>query len=521
MRRSSIRWIAFVSAAIAPIFALLTILAANPRTADAHPLGNFTVNRYSRIELYSDAIRIRYVLDMAEIPAFSEIDAIDLDGDGTPSAQENEDYLSRETAEILGNLSLTVGGSAAELRAVSQEISYPEGQAGLRTLRLSLLLEAPAGESQVSIQYRDNNYADRIGWKEIVVQPAEGVAISSSTAATEDVSRELTAYPEDLLSSPLDITSASLSYTPGNGATAPIVNGAAAVLAKAPSRAGSGFASLIDTENLTLPVMLLSLLLALGFGAIHALEPGHGKTFVAAYFVGVKGTARQAMSLGLIIAATHTVGVLAIGLVTLFGSRFILPERLYPWLSLASGLMILALGVRLILDRSRNWRLRRRFFARVRRRSEEPEEHDHDHEHGHSHSHEPPADGAPPWRSLLALGLADGLTPSPSALVVLLAAVSLDRIGLGILLIVAFSVGLAAVLTLVCLSLVYARRFLAWMSERKGRLEGKPYLNWLAGRISGDGTLMRVAPVGGAVALMAVGLLLTIRALSQQGLPIL
>src|SRR5207244_10366471 len=152
-----------------------------------------------------------------------------------------------------------------------------------------------------------------------------------------------------------------------------------------------------------LPVLLLSLLLALGFGAVHALEPGHGKTFVAAYFVGAKGTVRQALSLGLTIALTHTIGVLALGLITLFGSRFILPEKLYPWLSLASALMILALGVRLIAARAGGLRYVRRLLGVIRRED--------DHPHVHSQTN-----GAPPWKSLVALGLADGLTPSPSAL---------------------------------------------------------------------------------------------------------
>jgi len=197
----------------------------------------------------------------------------------------------------------------------------------------------------------------------------------------------------------------------------------------------------------------------------------------------------------------------------LFGSRFILPEKLYPWLSLASALMILALGVRLIAARAGGLRYVRRLLGVIRRED--------DHPHVHSHSHERVTNGAPPWKSLVALGLADGLTPSPSALVVLLAAVSLNRIGLGLLLIVAFSLGLAVVLTLVCLGLIYARRFLDWMSARKSSPAGNSYLSRLAGTIGSETILVRVVPVGGALALMAVGLILTVRALSQSDLPIL
>ncbi|TMB71157.1 MAG: high-affinity nickel-transporter [Chloroflexi bacterium] len=499
------------------VLALTAFALAPPPSAEAHPLGNFTVNRYSRLELYSDAIRVRYVLDMAEIPAFQEMDDIDLDGDGQPSASENEAYLERKSPEILNNLHLTEDGSPLDLRVLTRDISFPEGQAGLRTLRLNLLLETAGASSLGAIQYRDDNYSDRIGWKEIVVQPADGTSLLTSTASMEDISHELTAYPADLLSSPLDVREAHLSFDASGGAAAPAVTAALSAPQKAPSRAGAGFASLIDTDNLTLPVLLLSLLLALGFGAIHALEPGHGKTFLAAYFVGVKGTTRQALSLGLTIAVTHTIGVLAIGLVTLFGSRFILPEKLYPGLSLASALMILALGLRLIAARAGGRRSLRRILAVIRGHGG----HEHNHSLAHGHTHGRSGDGAPPWKSLVALGLADGLTPSPSALVVLLAAVSLNRIGLGLLLIVAFSLGLAAVLTLVCLGLIYARRLFDWMSARKDSTAGNPYLGRLAGTIGSGTVLFRAAPIGGAFALIAVGLVLTVRALSQSDLPIL
>lgn len=502
---------------LVPVLTVVALSVTQPAPAEAHPLGNFTVNRYSRLELYSDAVRIRYVLDMAEIPAFQEMPEIDTDGDGEPAPSENAAYLARKQDEIVDSLRLVVNGSELDLEIVASDITHPEGQAGLRTLRLSLLLHAPVSGSSVDLVYSDANYSDRIGWKEITVRPAEGVTLVASDISTEDASAELTAYPADLLTSPLDITSASISFAPGSGQIAPdiaTVSGSPLTMVeKAPRRAGVGFASLIDSEELTLPVILLSLLLAFGFGAIHALEPGHGKTFVAAYFVGVKGTVRQALALGFIVATTHTIGVLAIGLVTLFGSQYIVPERLYPYLSLASGLMVLALGVRLIATRAGGMRAWRHLASVVRRGPARDPDDVHDHDHPHSHE---PVAGAPPWKALLALGLADGLTPSPSALIVLLAAVSLDRIGLGLLLIVAFSVGLATVLTLVSLALLFARRFLQWLGERKGIRGFSPQGGWITG--VGSAAFLHLAPLGGAVALIAVGAVLTARALAAPGL---
>ncbi len=381
-----------LSALVLPVLAFAALSASAPGDAAAHPLGNFTVNRYSRIDLYSDAVRIHYVLDMAEIPAFEEIDAIDADGDGQQSIAESAQYLGDKTPELVENLALAVDGDEQPLTVLTQDITYPEGQGGLRTLRISLLLEAQTQDA-TSVEFADTNYSDRIGWKEVIVNPAQGVVLSQSSVSTTDVSKELTAYPDDLLSSPLDVTSASLTFDASAGAAAPAISSlaAAAEPAAAPKRAGGGFAGLVDSENLTLTVMLLSLLAALGFGAVHALEPGHGKTFVAAYFVGVKGTAREAMLLGLIVAVTHTIGVFAIGLLTLFGSQYILPEDLYPWLSLASGLMILVLGIRLLALRYRGLNFLRRF-----RRSERDHDHDHRHDHPHGHTHES-APGTSPW----------------------------------------------------------------------------------------------------------------------------
>jgi len=491
--------------------ALLGGLAlSRPVPAEAHPLGNFTVNRYSRLELFANAVRVRYIVDMAEIPAFQEKSEIDTDGDDGLSASEDETYLAKKSKEIVDKLELLIGGSDVEPDIISAAISHPEGQAGLPTLRIALLLAVPVSGSEVQIAYRDGNYADRIGWKEIVVRPAAGIALSSSTAATDDVSAELTAYPDDLLSSPLDVTSANVVFVAGAGENAPPVEGVGNEEASptARSRGGEGFASLVNIERLTVPVIALSLILALGFGAIHALEPGHGKTLVAAYFVGVKGTARQAVALGLIVAATHTVGVLIIGLIALFGSQYILPERLYPYLSLASGLMILALGVRLLAARTRGWLPVRKFLAVVRR---DPRQgHDLHHEQGHEHLHG--LQDAPPWKGLIALGLADGLTPSPSALIVLLAAISLDRIPLGVMLIMSFSVGLALVLTCVCLALVYARTLFDWIAARRKT-------DSVRTGVAPD-ALLKLAPLGGAVALFVVGVVLTARALAAPGVAV-
>jgi ABC-type nickel/cobalt efflux system permease component RcnA len=235
---------------------------------------------------------------------------------------------------------------------------------------------------------------------------------------------------------------------------------------RAPDRvADAGFASLVARDHLGLWVVLASLAVALFWGAAHALSPGHGKTIVTAYLVGRRGTPRHAALLGLIVTVTHTIGVFALGLVTLLLSRFIVPEQLYPWLNLTSGLLVVAIGVSVLR-------------SRVRRQAH-PHHHHHDHELG--------------GRALLAVGVSGGLLPCPSALVVLLAAISLHRIGFGLLLIVAFSAGLALTITGIGLVAVLARG--------------------VFGRLPFNGRALSLLPALSAFVIVVAGVGMTVRAL--------
>jgi ABC-type nickel/cobalt efflux system permease component RcnA len=276
------------------------------------------------------------------------------------------------------------------------------------------------------------------------------------------------------------------------------------------------FANLIASKQLTPAVIALALLLALVLGAGHALTPGHGKTIVAAYLVGARGTAKHAIFLGITTTVTHTAGVFAIGFVTLWISNYILPEQLYPWLEFISGLLVVGIG--LVLFRGRLKSLLRRRTADGGRRTTDEHGHDHDHSHDHSHDHDhghnhshsqdhgphnhshmpPGADGGPvTWRGLLALGISGGLLPCPSALVVLLSAIALHRVAFGMLLIVAFSIGLAGVLTGIGLLLVYARR--------------------LFERFPTDGRLLQALPVASAAFVTLAGVVIAAGALAQAG----
>jgi ABC-type nickel/cobalt efflux system permease component RcnA len=277
------------------------------------------------------------------------------------------------------------------------------------------------------------------------------------------------------LQSPLDETSVTTHLAPGDGPdVTPSLSSGRSL--QAPDRvADSGFAALVGRSHLSLLVILASLGAALFWGAAHALSPGHGKTIVTAYLVGRRGTVRHAGLLGLIVTITHTIGVFTLGLVTLALSQFIVPDRLYPWLNLVSGLLVVGIGASVFYSR---WRHRR--------------VHAHAHGHGHHHRHaEPDAS----FRSLLAVGVSGGLLPCPSALVVLLAAISLHRVAFGLLLIVAFSAGLALTITAIGCAAVLAR----------GAFR----------RVSLEGPLVRLLPAASALVILAAGLAMTVRAVPK------
>ena len=194
-------------------------------------------------------------------------------------------------------------------------------------------------------------------------------------------------------------------------------------------------------------LLVLGLGLSALLGGLHALTPGHGKTLVAAYLVGSRGTVRHAAALGGIVTFTHTASVIAVGLLALFASQFIVPNMLVPALEVGAGLLVVALGARLV---------RARWKTRGGHRH-----HDHSHHHHVAPTNVRPGD-------LLAMGVSGGLVPCPEALGVMLIAIGLNRIPLGLGLIVAFSFGLAAVLIMLGILLVRFRSGLSRLGKRGG-----------------------------------------------------
>ncbi len=498
----------------------LLVLLLSSVTAVAHPMGNFSVNHYSKITIKQGSIEILYLIDMAEIPTFQEMRQFGITP--TPGDPAADRYLDSQQQLLKKGIKLDRDGQSVRLSSVSRRVVFADGAGGLPTMKIAFVfrgeLDVPADPHKLS--YLDNNFPGRAGWKEIVVL-GDGVTILDSSAPGTDRSQELTNYSSDVLNSPPQQLSAlvgfrSLLSNPEKNAKAPTSSDRitvrktnaeqpATITSHPRQRAGrspgakpphepndahstssavsstvarspevhakntprSRFTELISTQDkLSFWVLLSAALIAAGLGALHALEPGHGKTIVAAYLVGSRGTARHAVLLGIVVTAAHTAGVYLLGAVTLYASRYIVPEQLYPWLGTISGLSVAGLGVFIFL---RHWT---------------GETGDHSHAPGEQHSHcflsmfkqaAPPGPGKRTamsadsksidrtlsLRELCVLGITGGIVPCPAALVVLLSAFSLHRIGFGLFLISAFSLGLAAVLVTVGLTMVYAKRVVA------------------------------------------------------------
>lgn len=425
-------------------------IALSAAEADAHPLGNFTVNHLTEVAVADDGVQLRYILDIAEIPTFQA------------RHQTRAQILQRARQEIARHLVLTVDGRRLALRSAGAALlSFPRGQGGLNTTRIELSLRAPATGAGV-VGLHDATYLDRLGYTALVARPGRGTAVRS-TVSSEDPTRGLRTYPPSAVQRPLDQRSATLKVRDGDATlVAPRLHGGDTVTTQ--RGAGDGFAGVFEDAAAGRTALVLLLLAALGWGALHALSPGHGKAMVAAYLVGTKGTSRHAVVLGAVVTVTHTIGVFALGLVTLLLARYILPEDLFPWLTLVSGLLIVAIGLAVLRSRVAHHRAQR--AHRHAREHTSPHGHphhehhhrdDHDHAHGpHGHRHDVPETVT--WKGLIGMGASAGLIPCPSALVVLLGAVAQHQVALGLLLILAFSVGLAATLTALGLLVVHARR---------------------------------------------------------------
>ena len=269
---------------------------------------------------------------------------------------------------------------------------------------------------------------------------------------------------------------------------------------------------LLHQQQITPWMIVAAIGIAFVLGAAHALTPGHGKTIVAAYLVGSRGTLKHAAFLGAMVTFTHTVSVFLLGLATLFLFQYIVPQKVTQVLGAISGLSIVAIGGWMLYKRLRgagHTHAHTHDHHHHDHSHQHPHEHshghshehghehthEHAHSHGHSHSHSHGEGGHThmpeevSWSGLVALGASGGLVPCESALVLLLTAIALRRVGLGLLLLVSFSLGLALVLMAIGILVIYAKNLLPSSSG------GNPFFRWM--------------PVASAAVVMLLGVVMT------------
>ncbi|SCK06101.1 High-affinity nickel-transporter [Streptomyces sp. WMMB 322] len=492
------------------IFAMLICLGAAPG-AHAHPLGNFSLNHHDGLRLSSGHIEDTAVVDSAEIPTAQDREKTDTDDDGDVSRAEAATRARQRCSRLAGASQVTVDSRRREWRVRSSRLTYGKGTAGLPIARLTCRLRAEADLSRAAvITFVSGADRRRTGWKEITATAGNGVRLTASSVPERSASAGLRRYPAGAADEPPNQTTASLRTRPGDGRPSTGTDDAAPGTGPAVAAGTSLFpalerelTALTTSRDLTLPVGLLGVLLTVLLGAGHAALPGHAKLAVAACLARRTGGVRAALTVGATVTATHTTGVLVVGLaLTLSGS--LLGDRLLGWLGTISGLIIATIGAWLVITAVRALNTARPPTS-WHHRHHHPHDHTHAHGHGHGHGHAHPRPGKEEARkatglpSLLGVGLAGGLVPSPSALVVLLGAVSLSRTFFGVLLVLGYGLGMAATLTAAGLLLSGSGNRLSTLAER--RLPA-----W--SRYTRYGTLLT------ALAVLTVGLALTLRSLS-------
>lgn len=418
---------------------VLLFAVANSGAASAHPLGNFTINHLARITVSAGVLHVHYVLDIAELPTFQIMH-------GSSSSWNRAQWADAEIAVVRSGLHVNVDGVTAPLEAQSAGAVLRPGAGGLPIIRWVGEFSVRAMRASAHrIAVRDDVYADRrIGWKDVV--------IGSQPEPTDELRR----YPSALIGTPRRINAATFVVLPSGAITGVSERSDDSPAAGIGTSwiAPAALANMFSRPNQTPLFVILTILAAFGLGALHAMEPGHGKALLAFTLVGARATSRQALILALSLTFAHTAGVLILGVALLAAAGFV-SESIYPWITLLSGAAIAMIGARSLAA-----------YVRLRRGLT------HEHIHDDSHTHEIAGSRPLNFRTAVVAAMSGGIAPCPAAIVVLLAALRLHHLGYGLLLIVVFSMGLASVLSGLGIGIV---RGAAWLSRRSSYARVAPY----------------------------------------------
>ena len=505
------------------VVALWVATAVFALPASAHPLGNFSVNVYNGIVISPSEVRINHVVDLAELPTVQAMPQLDANGDDAISSEELGSFARQRCESAVGDLEFRLADTPSDLSVDSSTATLADGQAGLSTARIECSVRGPVAlNGSEGVSFTDNSITDEVGWHEITLR-GDGAAVTDADVPVESQSAALTAYPESQQSSPLRVTTASATVAIeegagegtglGGGATAADEN-LSTTTVTGDSKPWDWGADLLGraTSAATGPAgMSVAIVVALMVGAVHALAPGHGKSLVAFALAGrQERAARAAVTVGTTVTVTHTASVLALGMV-IAGTATVVPRELYSALGALTGVVVIVLGVVLLRNALRDSGMAH------------SHSHGHSHDHAHDHLHDPdgtqrvagvpsialmqhthePAVAAPELPRarrgmLVALGITGGLLPSPSAVVVLLASAASGRPWFGVILVLAFGVGMACTLAGVGFAVLRGQDRLLALAERSPR----PWLSHA----------LRHLPVVTAATVTVIGTLLLVTA---------
>jgi len=434
-------------------------------TVQAHPLGNFTINHLVVVHPQSGRLRLHYVLDIAEIPSFQIMRS---DGDWTPARKRA--WIQEEVARVPAGLAIRANGTALTLKLQRATATTRPGAGGLPTLywTADYIAAVPPGRQRIAIV--DDVYADRrIGWKDILLP------------GLVDPTNALRTYPSALVGSPRRNDRAWFDLR-GDGRIAHVaVAGASARdWGVASMVRSSALSELFSRGNQTPLLVALTILTAFGLGALHGLEPGHGKALLAFTLVGARATLKQALILAGALTFAHTIAVLLLGLALFFAAGFA-SESIFSWITLLSGAAVAVIGARSL---AASWHA----MAPHGRNAH------------HEHAHVVPGNSPLRFGSAVVAAAGGGIAPCPAAIVVLLTALHLHRIGYGLLLIVVFSLGLASILAGLGLAVVHGA---AWLQRR-----------------SSFAALTRVAPFITASVISLIGATMVAQGFVDRGVPL-
>ncbi|MBN2470577.1 MAG: PD40 domain-containing protein, partial [Anaerolineae bacterium] len=472
-----------------------------PETGRQHPADMFLQNL--TVRLTPEGVQVTWRISPGALLAFLTWDEADTDRDSFVTEEEAIAWI----APVIPELVVAVDSTTAlpwRLDAITWPGSVARFEMGDEAIEADLFAPWPEGFAgqRDFLLYSRYQEATSVNW--FYVHGMDGVVFTRPHQQNGLLQMQvaLPGTPAD------DETIALLDYWDSG---TPALGASAAAAPALPDRTASSVLTDLVSREQTSPLFTLAALgIALLLGAIHALTPGHGKTLVAAYLVGSRGTPRHAAALGAVVTLTHTGSVLALGLVTLFFSRYFMPTQLFPVLEIASGLLVVIMGLVLLWRRYQGWQAVRRLRAR---QAAPP----------------PPPSGKPSpsgstrtiainqpiqsrdydavlprnagegisWRALIALGISGGLVPCPDAIAILLVAIAINRLALGLSLVVTFSLGLAVVLIAIGIAMVQSRR--------------------LMDRFTALDRFVPAMPLLSAVIVLALGLVLTYNAVNRTG----